>query len=260
MRKKTAHKTLPRLAGAATILVCGLLILRGAEASGYQWDWSRIPGFIFDFNTMKPGPLLKGLLITFQIILWSFPLTFVLGLAAALARLAGGPALATLARIYLEIIRNTPLLVQLNVVYFIFGAVFNLSGFWSAVVALSLFEAAYLSEIFRSGILAVDEGQWQAAWCLGLSTSGTFRHVILPQTAPMLLPPMCSLVISLVKDSSLASVIAVYELTRAARSLVSQTFLAFELWLTIAAIYLAVNLVMSQLGNFLERRLGGPGS
>ena len=260
MRKITKHKGLAWLAWTATILAFGLLILQGAVASGYRWDWASVPGFIFDFQAMKPGPLLNGLGLTFQIILWSLLFTFILGLATALARLAGGPVLSGAARVYLEIIRNTPLLVQLNVVYFIFGAIWGLSGFWAAVLALSLFEGAYLSEIIRSGILAVDDGQWQAAWCLGLSTPSTFRHVILPQTTPMLLPPLCSLVISLVKDSALASVIAVYELTKAARTLVAETFLAFELWLTIAVIYLVINLLMSQLGALLERRLGVTGT
>ena len=246
----------PWLGWAVTISLAGLVVFRGAVGSGYEWDWSGLPGFFYDFQNGRPGPLLNGLSVTFQIIFWSLGLTFVLGLITALARLAGGPVLGGLARIYLETIRNTPLLVQLSVIYFIFGAVFNFSAFWAAVLALSLFEGAYLSEIIRSGILAVNSGQWQAAWCLGLSTPDTFRRIILPQTGPMLLPPMCSLVISLVKDSALASTIAVYELTKQARDLVAETFLAFELWLTVAAGYLAVNLLMSGLGALLERRAG----
>ncbi len=258
--KKVKHQGWAWLAWGGTLAAFGLLVFRGAMESGYVWDWSRVPGFFFDPATMSPGPLLKGLGVTAQIICWSLVFTFTLGLATAVARLIGGPVLAGLARVYLEVIRNTPLLVQLSVVYFIFGAVFNFSAFWAAVVALSLFEGAYLSEIFRSGLLAVDEGQWQAAWCLGLSTGDTFRRVILPQTAPMLLPPMCSLVISLVKDSALASTIAVYELTKEARDLVAETFLAFELWLTVAGVYLAVNLLMSALGARLESRVHRAGS
>ncbi|UQZ91065.1 polar amino acid ABC transporter permease [Deltaproteobacteria bacterium Smac51] len=257
MLKPSGNKIAAWTGWGATILFFSYVVAAGALATGYNWDWSEVPGFIFDFGRMVPGPLLKGLGVTFQIIGWSLLLTFILGLATALARLAGGPVLSAVARVYLEVVRNTPLLVQLSVVYFIFGAVWGLSGFWSAVLALSLFEGAYLSEIFRSGILAVDEGQWQACWCLGLSNGDTFRRVIFPQTAPMLLPPMCSLVISLVKDSALASTIAVYELTKEARTLVSETFLAFELWLTIAAVYLIINLLMSQLGAVLERRNGG---
>ena len=256
-RKKTAGLG-AGLGWLITMFLFGLLIFKGALATGYNWDWSRVPAFFFDWQRMLPGPLLKGLWVTCQIIFWSLGLTLLLGLATALARLLGGPVLSGLARVYLEIIRNTPLLVQLSIIYFILGAVFDFSGFWAAVLALSLFEGAYLSEIFRSGFLAVDEGQWQAAWCLGLSTPDTFGRIIGPQTAPMLLPPMCSLVISLVKDSALASTIAVYELTKETRDLVAETFLSFELWLTIAGVYLSLNLLMSALGALLERRLGRP--
>ena len=240
---------------AATIALFSYVVYRGAVGTGYQWDWSTLPRYFFDFSTLTPGPILKGLGVTFRIIIWSLLFTFILGLVTALARMMGGPVMSTAARIYLELIRNTPLLVQLSIIYFIFGAVFNFSAFWAAVIALSLFEGAYLSEIFRSGFLAVDEGQWQASWCLGLSTSSTFSRIIIPQTAPMLLPPMFSLVISLVKDSALASTIAVYELTKETRDLVADTFQTFELWLTVAAVYLIINLALSALGGLMERRL-----
>lgn len=242
------------LAWAATAVCLAAVIYRGAVNSGYLWDWSSVPGYFLDFETRRPGPILRGLGVTFKIIGLSLILTFVIGLATALARLAGGPVLRALARAYLEIIRNTPLLVQLSIIYFIFGAIFDFSAFWAAVLALSLFEGAYLSEIIRSGFLAVEAGQWQASWCLGLSTGQTLGRVILPQTAPMLLPPMVSLAISLVKDSALASTIAVYELTKETRDLVAENFQAFELWLTVAAIYLSLNLLMSRLGEYLENR------
>lgn len=258
MKTAPRHKFAAVAAWGLTLAGLTLLVFKGAADSGYQWNWARLPGFFLEPGTLAPGPLLRGLAVTGQIILWSFPLTFFLGLITALARLRGGAAASGAARAYLEIIRNTPLLIQLSVIYFIFGAVFNFSAFWAAVLALSLFEGAYLSEIIRSGILAVDRGQWQAAWCLGLSTPDTFGRIILPQTAPMLLPPMVSLVVSLVKDSALASTIAVYELTKEARDLVSETFLAFELWLTVAGVYLIINLAMSALGGFLERRVHGP--
>lgn len=258
MVKIRDFKILPRLAWLLTVLAFGIVVFIGATSTGYQWEWHQIPSFFFDWGEMKPGPLWFGLVVTFQIIVCSLGLTFGLGLMTAFARLAGGPVLGGAARIYLEIVRNTPLLVQLIVIYFIFGPVFNLSGFWAAVIALSLFEGAYLSEIIRSGILAVDEGQWQASWCLGLSTPVTFQRVILPQTGPMLLPPMAGLVISLVKDSALASTIAVYELTKAARTLASETFLAFELWLIVALVYLVINFTMSLVGTRLERRFKSP--
>lgn len=249
----------PRLAWVVTVAALGFLVYKGAISSGYQWEWQQIPSFFYDWEKKEPGPLLYGLLVTSQIISCSLVLTFVLGLATAWARLTGGLVLGGVARVYLEIIRNTPLLVQLLVIYFIFGAVFDLTAFWAAVIALSLFEGAYLSEIIRSGILAVDKGQWQACWCLGLSTRDTFQKVILPQTGPMLLPPIAGLVISLVKDSALASTIAVYELTKAARILASETFLAFELWLVVALVYLIINYGLSRLGTRLENHISPDG-
>lgn len=242
------------LGWAITLAAMGAVVYLGAMTTGYLWDWSTLPDYFFNFQNQTPGPLLKGLGVTFQIIFFSLFFTFAIGLTAALARLAGGAVPSALARIYLEAVRNTPLLVQLSIVYFIMGPVFNISSFWAAVLALSLFEGAYLSEIIRSGLLSIDRGQWQAAWCLGLSTGQTLRRVILPQTAPMLLPPMCSLVISLVKDSALVSTIAVYELTKEARDQVAETFQAFELWLTVALVYLLINLFMSWVGGLLEKQ------
>jgi polar amino acid transport system permease protein len=197
--------------------------------------------------------------VTIQVTFWAFILTFLLGLVTALARLLGGPTTRSLAWVYLELIRNTPLMVQLFVMYFVLGPILGLPRFWAAVLALSLFEGAYLSEIIRSGIMAVQEGQWQASWCLGLSTGQTFRHVILPQTGPMLLPPTASLVISLIKDSSLVSMIALYDLTKEVRLLVGEYYLAFELWLCAAGIYLALNLSISWLASALDRRIGEVG-
>ncbi|MDR1922714.1 MAG: amino acid ABC transporter permease [Candidatus Adiutrix sp.] len=258
-KQKNPYKLTALPAWAATLALLAWLVYDGAVKSGYSWEWSRIPAFFFDADKGELGPLTLGLGLTFQITFWSLLITFGLGLFIALARLAGGTVLSALARIYLEVIRNTPLLVQILVMYSVVGEIFSLSRFWAAVLAVSFFEAAYLSEIIRSGILAVGEGQWQAAWCLGLSTPDTFRRVILPQTGPMLLPPLCSLVISLIKDSALVSVIGVYELTKAARSLIAKTYLALELWLTIAVVYLLINLAVSELGAFLERRLGASG-
>jgi polar amino acid transport system permease protein len=241
-----------------TLALMAYLVFRGAAQSGYQWDWSRLPGFLWNWADLEPGPLLKGLWMTIKVTAWAFILTFLFGLMAALARLLGGPTVRGLALVYLEIIRNTPLMVQLFVMYFVLGPILDLPRFWAAVLALSLFEGAYLSEIIRSGIMAVHEGQWQASWCLGLSTGQTFRHVILPQTGPMLLPPTASLVISLIKDSSLVSMIALYDLTKEVRLLVGEYYLAFELWLCAAFIYLALNLSISWLASALDRRAFSP--
>ncbi len=235
------------------ILALGLAVL-GSIQIGYDWNWTQVPKFFFDINKMEAGPLLLGLAMTLLISITSLFLTAVLGLLVALIRLIGSPALKVIAYFYLELIRNTPLMVQLFVIYFVLGPIFDLPRFWAATLALSLFEAAYLSEIIRSGILAVNEGQWQAAWCLGLSKKQTFQHVILPQTAPMLLPPLFSLMISLVKDSALVSGIALFDLSMQTRSIVSENWSPFEFWLTAAALYLVINLGLSAIGSRLEKR------
>lgn len=240
---------------AGTIAVFVALIFSGAISSGYEWNWKKIPSYIFDVADMRPGPLLAGLGITLQITAASFALTLLLGLGTALARLFGSPVPRTLARVYLELVRNSPLMVQIFIIYFVLGPVLGLDRFWAAVIALSLFEASYLSEIIRSGLLAIPREQWQVAWTLGLSTPQTMRHVILPQAAPMLLPPVVSLCISLVKDSALVSTIAIFDLTMQAQILVSQTFSSLEIWLTVALMYGLIALFFSWIGACLEKRM-----
>ena len=108
----------------------------------------------------------------------------------------------------------------------------------SAVLALSLFEGAYISEIIRSGILGVPKGQWEAALSSGMNTWETYRFVILPQAVRNILPPLTGQAVSLIKDSALVSTIAIYDLTMQGQAIVSETFLVFEIWFTVAAIYL----------------------
>jgi polar amino acid transport system permease protein len=136
--------------------ICVLWLLVAATAGlNYNWQWYRIPKylFIFDETGLKAGALVKGLLVTLEISLISLFFAFVTGLLTALARLSDSLAARTISRIYLEIVRNTPLLIQLFFIYFVAAPVFDISAFVSAVAALSLFEGAYTSEIIRAGIL-----------------------------------------------------------------------------------------------------------
>ena len=159
------------------------------------------------------------------------------------------------ARGYLELIRNTPLLVQVYVFYFIVAPVYDIDRFWAGVICLALFEGAYASEIFRSGILAVDYGQWDASHSLGFPRYYAYRLVILPQAVRAMLPPLTSVAVSLVKDSAILSVIAISELTSAARDVISDTFMSFEIWFTAAALYLALTMTLSLVATYLERRM-----
>jgi polar amino acid transport system permease protein len=131
----------------------------------------------------------------------------------------------------------------------------DISGFVSAVLALSLFEGAYASEIFRAGIVSIQRGQWEAAFSIGLNRYRTYRFVILPQALRHILPPLTSQAISLIKDSALVSTIAIYDLTMRGQAIIAETFLVFEIWFTVAAIYLSITLLLSATVSFMEKRL-----
>jgi polar amino acid transport system permease protein len=146
---------------------------------------------------------------------------------------------------YLETIRNTPLLVQIFFLYFVMAPILDIGRFATAVLALSFFEGAYASEVIRSGIVAVPVGQWEAAHALGLDRFDAYRAVIIPQAIRRILPPLTSQAVSLLKDSALVSTIAVYDLTMEGRTIIAETFLTFEVWFTVAAIYLVLALFMS---------------
>jgi polar amino acid transport system permease protein len=147
------------------------------------------------------------------------------------------------------------LLVQLFFVYFVLGPVLDLDRFWAAVVALSVFEGAYVSEIIRAGVLSIPRGQREAALSLGLSTWQCHRHVILPQSLRLVLPPLTSQAVSLVKDSALVSTVAVADLTFQGQVIIAETFLTFEIWFTVAAIYLLVTATLSAAAGAIENRL-----
>lgn len=241
------------------LLVLGLFwfVIRGAENQGYFWQWFRVPKFLFQFDAghFKAGPILQGLKITLNIVWISLIVTYVIGLVTALMRLSNFAGLRMMARLYLESSRNTPLLVQIYFVYFIVAPVIGLERFGAAVLALSLFEGAYASEIYRAGIVSIHRGQWEAAHSLGLGTVHTYTDIILPQAIRRIMPPLTSQAISLIKDSSLVSVIAVYEMTMQANAIVAETFLVFEVYFAIAAIYLIMTISLSQVVSFMEKRI-----
>ncbi len=233
------------------------LIWRGFDRIGYHWQWYRIPEYFYrvDNGKITLGPLLQGMKVTFQISALSLVLSFIFGLGTALLRLSEGFISRLIARMYLELVRNTPLLVQLFFIYFVLGPIFDIDRFMSAVLALSLFEGAYASEIFRAGIVSIAKGQREAAFSLGLNTAQTYRHIILPQAIPRMLPALVNQGVSLIKDSALVSTIAVYDLTMQGQIIISNTFLTFEIWFTIAAIYLVITATLSLIVNRLQKRL-----
>jgi len=204
---------------------------------------------------VRAGPLLVGLWMTLKISALSLIVALVLGLVAGLGRVSHNPAAQWLAATYVEVIRGTPLLVQIFIVYFFIGTVLSLSAFAAGVAALAVFTGAYIAEIVRSGIEAVPRGQMEAARSLGMNGVQAMRHVILPQALRKTLPPLAGQFINLIKDSSLVSVMALTDLTKAGREVVSSTFAPFEVWFTVAALYLVLTGLLSIAVRRLERRM-----
>jgi len=189
--------------------------------------------------------LIKGLFITLGVSAISLILSFIFGLISALFKISNSVMLRFISSFYVETLRNTPLLIQIFFNYFVISPIFGISPLITAILTLSLFEGAYASEIIRGGINSIPLGQFEAAKSLGLTGYQMYRYIILPQALKNVAPPLASQGISLIKDSSLVSTISVYELTLYGQAIVSETFLSFEVWFTIALIYLTINLILS---------------
>ena len=233
------------------------LTYNGTERLGYNWQWFQIPKYFFSAEKggLFAGPLLRGLIVTLHITGISILFSLAAGLITALLRLSKSISGRMIARLYLEIIRNTPLLVQLFFIYFVISPILDINRFTSAVIALSLFEGAYISEVFRSGIISIHKGQWEAAYSLGMGRFDTYVNIILPQAVRRILPPLTNQIISLIKDSALVSTIAIYDLTMEGRVIIAETYLTFEIWFTIALIYLIITISLSLSVNMMEKRL-----
>ncbi|MED5503328.1 MAG: amino acid ABC transporter permease [Pseudomonadota bacterium] len=243
----------------AILLIAIVWVLdSGAQAMGYQWQWERVPDYItfYEDGEWWPAELIEGLIVTLKISAISLFFTLVIGLVTALLRLSNSKVGNAIGTTYVELIRNTPLLVQIYLLYFVFGPVIGLDRFSTAVLALSLFQGAYTAEIFRAGLNSIPKGQFEAAKSLGLSPLFAYKDVILPQVLQRTLPPLTNEVVSLIKNSSIVSVMAIFDLTTEARNIVSETAMPFEIWFTVAAIYLALTLSLSGLSAWLEHKLG----
>ncbi len=240
------------------LLVAVVIWLMSLSTStlGYYWQWYRIPRYLFriEDGRLVAGQLIQGLFFTFKISGISLVLAFAIGLATALIRLSGSFMGRIVSRVYLETIRNTPLVVQIYLMYFVIGPILGFGRFASAVAALCVFEGAYVSEIFRAGIVSLHKGQWEAAHSLGLSTFNTYRDVILPQAIRRILPPLTSQVITLIKNSALVSIVSLSDLALQARIIAADTFLTFEVWFTAAAIYLVILVTLSTVVFYMEKR------
>ena len=199
--------------------------------------------------------LLKGAGMTVILSILSMLLAIVWGGVVCLTRLAGGPLFKPLAVAYIEIMRGTPLLLQLYIIYYGLPNIgINLNAFTAAVLGLGLNYAAYEAEIYRAGLEAIPKGQAEAALSLGMTPPMIYRRILIPQTVKAVLPPVTNDFISLFKDSSLVSIIAIVELTKTYNMLAVSSMRFLELGLLTGLLYLMMSLPLSALSNRLERR------
>jgi polar amino acid transport system permease protein len=191
---------------------------------------------------------------TILISVLSYLIALTFGLVFGIARLSQNKPVRWIAGAYVNVLRGVPLLVLIFFFYFGLGKVVNLDRFVAGVLAVGVCYGAYLAEIFRSGIQAIDYGQHEAAMSLGMTRWQTLRHIILPQSFRIVVPPAANEFIACLKDSSLVSIIGLRELTRAGREYSSQYFLDFHTWLMVGLIYLVLTLSLTRLVKVLEKR------
>lgn len=203
-------------------------------------------------------PLMKaGLLTTVPLTLISFVLGMVVAFIVAMMRLSKIKILSLIAQFYVWVIRGTPLLVQLFVIFYglpRIGIVF--SPFISAVIGLVISEGAYNSEIIRAALQSIPKGQWEASHALGLKKIQTLTHVIVPQAALIAVPSLGNMFISLLKDTSLTAILTVREIFQIGQQIVAMTFEPLWLYLEVAVVYLIFSSILSKLQGILEKKLG----
>jgi len=207
----------------------------------------------------------KGLWLTLKISLMATIIGVVIGVIGGLCRISDNPALKWLTIMYIELIRGSPLLVQILIWYFVLGTVINdmlfyaglgrIPAVWYAIASLACFAGAYVTEIVRAGIQSIHRGQTEAARSLGMTYGQSMIHIILPQALRRILPPLAGQFISLIKDSSLLGMIAIRELTKATREVVSASLQPFELYLLCGVLYLVLTFSLSMFIQYLEKRM-----
>ena len=212
----------------------------------------------FDMNlVVNSFPLLLiGAGVTIQITVLSTAIGFVIGLIVGVARISNLRLLRMLAEVYVEFFRGTPLLVQIFLFYFALPVITGqrIDPFIAAISACGINSGAYVAEIFRAGIQSIDDGQMEAGRSLGMTWLQTMRYIIVPQAFKRVIPPLGNEFIAMLKDSSLVSVIGFEELTRRGQLIIAKTYGSFEIWMSVAVIYLVMTLTISRFVAYLERR------
>jgi len=200
--------------------------------------------------------LLEGAGVAIKIAVGAFILAIIVGIFLALMLVAQASPIRFLARSYVELIRGTPALTQLFIIYFGLSEIgLSLSPMAAAIIGLGSNGAAYLAEIFRAGIGAIDKGQKEAAASLGLPPIEVMRFIILPQAIRIMLPPLVNYAVQLLKDTTLASSVASPEIMFRARNLVMETYLSMQIYVLVACIYLAISILLSHLASRLQKSI-----
>ncbi len=251
----------------------------------YKWNWGAIPQYFLRYdaevNSWVPNILLQGFFTTIRLSIWATLFATLIGTVMGLFRVSHSLFKRLIGGTYVELIRNLPPLVIIFIFYFFVGdqilplfgveefirkssegtqAFFEVffappalfTAFLSALITLSLFEGAYITEIVRAGIQSIEKEQWEASAALGFTRWQQMRYVVLPQAVQRILPPLAGQFISTIKDSAIVSVISIQELTFQAMELMSSTYLTFEIWITITVMYLMLTLTCSLAVERLE--------
>ena len=250
------------------------------KANPYRDNWwwlvVAIIGIIILLAVLTPDPYWRiikfvsdGILVSIGVTLVAFILTLFLGLLTALGRISKIGIINWATTIYVEIARGVPLLVQLLFWYFAFPSLIQSFGrliqfepferylanpYFMAILGLTFCYAAYMSEIYRAGIQSISKGQNEAARSLGMTRGQAMRYIILPQAIKVILPPVGNEFISLLKDSSLVSVVSVADMTRRGREFMAANFLPIETWLMVALLYLVMTLISARIVAWIERK------
>ncbi|WP_428486493.1 amino acid ABC transporter permease [Rhodopila sp.] len=200
--------------------------------------------------------MLKGTLVTLEISICAMILASLVGLVMGLISASNLRVLRVFIRAYVYFVRGTPALVQIFLVYFALPRIgFEFSAFWSGVVALAFNSAGFIAEIVRGSLQSIDAGQSEAALSIGMTDRQSIQFILLPQSLRRMTPPLTNEVITLVKSSSLLSVISITELTRSAQLIIAERFVPFELYAALAVYYLIIISILSWFSEAVEKRL-----
>ncbi len=226
----------------------------GVEKLNYHWNFVGVlPLLSGEDGGFFSSIFFNSLTITLKISAIAFALAVVIGFFVMLLGRRNSMVSKFFNLSYIEIIRNTPVLIQIYLIYYIISPIVGIDRFYTICIGLAIFESAYLAEIFRASIKAVPVGQWEASISLNLSKTKTYTLIIMPQAARLMIPPVTGTLINIIKNSSIASVIAVADLVTETRNAVSETFLSFELWFSVALVYLVINFLISSASLQFEK-------